>query len=490
MSGGRRKSSLLSLSSRGPWNGAGAPVIATPPTPPSSGAAGPKSSARDRLRVAIQAVKVTRAFRRASTLRRERCNSADLSTFDEIMFLGERAFELMDVRKCGVVTIDDAIKMYARLGDGREEAERQFREILSEADAKGNSDGSLSREEWTNWLTGVRDGLATPSEIFDVAEELRMIRGDLRRASLIGSLAHLNLRSPSMMDGIAEGDEEEQTEEDRIEEARRVAAQICDLVNGKLKQVAGDAYAALTNDVWIDFIEDLGLACDSVEGVEKLVASLEAMVNANSEEERAAMAAAKEAEASARDAWLDELRDAAEKRQQEQADLANSQKEWDVRVTEMQAAFEQLEEDEIALRERKAAAAKKAAEEDAAAAADEAARAEAAAAWKKERAGEIAREGAERTRASAASEAEDAEWRRRFDAEQLAAQARRADARAAADAEEREHAAKAAAAKQRRAEAEAQWRAELDALADAQVGFLSCTVTFYANLAHSLTRSP
>ena len=438
----------------------------SPPTPPSAGA-GPaaKHSARDRLRTAINAVKVSRAFRRASSLRRERCNTADLSTFDEIMFLGERAFELMDQRKTGIVTIDDAIAMYARLGDGREEAERQFREILSEADAKGNGDGALSHEEWTAWLTGVRDGLATPSEIFDVAEELRAIRGDLRRASLIGSLAHLGGgRTPSMMDAITE----EEDAEEKLAEARRVAEEICDLVNGKLKEVAGEAYAALTNDVWIDFVEDLGLACDSVEAVEKLLATLRGMVDANSEAERAEMSAAKEAEASARDAWLEELRAAAKQRAEEQRELASSQTEWDVRVAEMQAAFEQLAADEVALDERNAASAKAEAAAAAAAKADDARRARELATWQALHATNVTRDAAERSRAEATNEAAQTEWQRRFDAAAAAAATRRAAAKAAHAAEELAFDERAAAAKAKRAAAEAAWRAELDALADAQ----------------------
>jgi hypothetical protein len=143
----------------------------------------------------------------------------------QIPALGKQAFATMDVRNVGVVSVKDALSMYSRLGvDDRGVAGTSWKvsrvvwrvlllpfsfpififplplalpmmmmmmvhqEIVEEADAMGNGDGSLSREEWTNWIEDMRDRACSPYEISDMFDELTVIVADLRRASVVMDL--------------------------------------------------------------------------------------------------------------------------------------------------------------------------------------------------------------------------------------------------------------------------------------------------------------
>ena len=98
-------------------------------------------------------------------------------------------------------------------------------EIVEEADAMGNGDGSLSREEWTNWIEDMRDRACSPYEISDMFDELTVIVADLRRASVVMDLTpEQNDELMALMDLAAHHEvTEEEEEEEEAEEEEELA---------------------------------------------------------------------------------------------------------------------------------------------------------------------------------------------------------------------------------------------------------------------------
>ena len=99
----------------------------------------------------------------------------------ELMPRAIECFTIMDVEDVEMITFEEALELYERLGDDAEEAKEEAMEMLESIDTDGSH--VITRHDWLLYIEEICDQLTTPGQFEELCEELDSIASTLRDAA-------------------------------------------------------------------------------------------------------------------------------------------------------------------------------------------------------------------------------------------------------------------------------------------------------------------